>query len=125
MIPLGDVIAQKLHDVVLNGRYGFDYTFDRKREKNLAFREKYCIDDKKIISILLRLTGAHYIKSESSYNEKHKDDVVHIFMIDEKLIPKYEEDADPVSVSIYIKVTWPKSDEIMFIISFHESEERK
>lgn len=39
MIPMGNVIAQRLHEVVLEGELGVDYTFDGDREKILHFAE--------------------------------------------------------------------------------------
>ena len=64
-----------------------------------------------------------YIKSEESTNEEHYGDTVHVFKIDEELMPRYDEEADYVKVCIYVKITWPDGQEPMFIISFHEDEE--
>ena len=33
MNPMGKIIAQRLHEVVLEGELGFDYTFDQDRDK--------------------------------------------------------------------------------------------
>ena len=123
MSALGDIIAQKLHEIVAEGKIGIDYTFDGSRDKNLALRRKYHINDAKMKEVLLKITGTHYIKSEPSTNEVHPDDVVHIFKILEDLMPRYEENSNYVSVYIYIKITWPEGEEPMFIISFHEDEE--
>ena len=73
--------------------------------------------------ILLKLEREHYVKSEESMNKEHINDTVHIFKINEKLMPRYDELADYRLVCIYIKVTWPEGKEPMFIISFHEDEE--
>ena len=51
-------------------------------------------------------------------NKEHINDTVHIFKINEKLMPRYDELADYRLVCIYIKVTWPEGKEPMFIISF-------
>ena len=66
MIPMGNIIAQRLHEVVLEGELGFDYTFDAERDKNKALRRKYCVNDSKMKEILLELNETHYIKSETS-----------------------------------------------------------
>ena len=123
MVFMGNIIAQRLHDVVQEGELGYDYTFDRKRDKNQLLRRKYGINDNKMKEILLKITGSHYVKSESSINEIHHGDMVHIFKISEKLMPKFDEMAEYTDVMIYIKVTWPAGEEPMFIISFHEDEE--
>ena len=124
MIPMGNIIAQRLHEVVLDGELGFDYTFDRERDKNRALRRKYNVNDAKMKEILLEINGSHYVKSEQSTNEEHPDDTVYVFKIDKDLIPRFDEKIDYVSVCIYIKITWPDGEEPMFIISFHEDEER-
>lgn len=124
MIPMGNIIAQRLHEVVLDGELGFDYTFDRERDKNRALRRKYKVNDAKMKEILLEINGSHYVKSEQSTNEEHPDDTVYVFKIDKDLIPRFDEKTDYVSVCIYIKITWPDGEEPMFIISFHEDEER-
>lgn len=123
MIPMGNIIAQRLHEVVLEGELGFNYTFAKERDKNKELRRKYNVSDAKMREILLKLNNSHFIKSEPSTNEKHPDDMVHIFKINEKLMPRFDEKADYVCVCIYIKVTWPDGEEPMFIISFHEDEE--
>lgn len=119
---MGDIIAQKLHEVVLTGTFGLDYTFAGDREKNKALRRKYVVDDAKVRDILLLLTGSHYIKSELSDNEEYLGDTVHVFKIIVALMPRYDGDADYKDVCIYIKVTWPDGENPMFIISFHEDE---
>ena len=124
MIPMGNIIAQRLHEVVLDGELGFDYTFDRERDKNRALRRKYKVNDAKMKEILLEINGSHYVKSEQSTNEEHPDDTVYVFKIDKDLIPRFDEKTDYVGVCIYIKITWPDGEEPMFIISFHEDEER-
>ena len=123
MNPMGIIIAQRLHEVVSNGQLGCEYTFDIERDKNIVLRRKYKVDDAKMREILLKIDGSHYLKSEKSTNEEHPEDTVHVFKIDEDLMPKFDEKANYVSVCIYIKVTWPDGEEPMFIISFHEDEE--
>ncbi len=71
------------------------------------------------------LTESHYIKSELSDNEEYMGDTVHVFKIMVALMPRYVEKATCKEVCIYIKVTWPDGKEPMFIISFHEDEEKK
>lgn len=124
-MQMSEIIAQKLHDVVLKGTFGLDYTFAVEREKNKALRRKYVVDDAKVRDILLLLTGAHYIKSEQSDNEEYSGDTVHVFKIIVALMPRYMENATCKNVCIYIKVTWPDGEEPVFIISFHEDEEKK
>lgn len=123
MIHMGNIIAQRLHEVVVEGELGIDYIFAGDRDKNIAFRRKYNINDIKMKEILLEISETHYIKSESSTNEAHPDDVVHVFKILKDLMPKYEEGSDYVTVCIYVKITWPDGEEPMFIISFHEDGE--
>lgn len=123
MNAMGGVIAQKLHETVSTGELGDDYILAGGRDKYLKLIRKYNVDNERIREILLDIDVAHYIKSERSANEKHQDDTVHIFKIVEKLMPKFDEKADYVSVCLYIKVTWPESKSPMFIISFHEDEE--
>jgi hypothetical protein len=123
MNPMGDMIAQRLHEVVLHGKLGYDYTFATERNKNQALRRKYKVNDAKMREILLDLNGSHYIKSEKSINEEYPEDTVHVFKIIKDLMPKFNENAEYVSVCIYIKVTWPDGEDPMFIISFHEDEE--
>ena len=123
MNPMGNIIAQRLHETVANGELGIDYTFDGERDKNIALRRRYVLNDAKIKEILLEITVSHYIKSEPSTNKEHFGDTVHIFKIQKDLMPKFEECAGYVNVCIYVKITWPGSKEPMFIISFHEDEE--
>ena len=109
--------------VVALGEIGLDYTFDCNREKNKSFDREYNLSISKKEEILLKLEREHYVKSEESMNKEHINDTVHIFKINEKLMPRYDELADYRLVCIYIKVTWPEGKEPMFIISFHEDEE--
>ncbi|HHX57228.1 MAG TPA: hypothetical protein GX710_04345 [Clostridiales bacterium] len=122
-MSMGNIIAQRLHEVVLEGEFGYDYTFYGERDKNKALRRKYNVNDAKMKEILLELNGSHFINSELSLNEIHPDDVVHVFKINEGLMPRFDEKANYLSACIYIKVTWPDGEEPMFIISFHEDEE--
>lgn len=117
-----EAVVKKLHDTVLNGKLGLDYTFDHKRVKNRMLRRRYNVDDQKMISILLDLTGKQYIKSEKSKHKDHPEDIVHVFKTVKKLVPKYDEEHYCQTVCIYIKVTWPANNAGMFIISFHEDE---
>lgn len=123
MIPMGNILAQRLHEVVLEGELGVDYTFAENRDKNVALRRRYNVNDAKMKEILLEISGTHYVKSEDSTNEEHPNDVVHVFKIQKDLMPRFEESASYVNVCIYVKITWPDGKEPMFIISFHEDEE--
>lgn len=117
MIPMGNIIAQRLREVVLEGELGIDYTFAGDRDKNIALRRKYKVNDAKMKEILLEISGKHYIKSEPSTNEDYLDDVVHVFKIQKDLMPRFEETSGYVNVCIYVKITWPDGEEPMFIIS--------
>lgn len=44
MLNMGNIIAQKLHEVVSEGEPGIDYTFDGERDKNIALRRKYRVN---------------------------------------------------------------------------------
>lgn len=123
MIPMGKIIAQRLHEIVTNGELGYDYTLDLRREKNRRFRMQYCINDAMMKDILMELTEQHYVKSEQSANPEHLDDIIHVFKIAKDLVPRIDEEVNFVHVCIYIKVIWPSGEEPMFIISFHEDEE--
>ena len=68
MISMGKIIAQRLHDVVLDGELGLDYTFDKERDKNQILRTKYVVTDAMMRIILLKIDESHYIKSEKSTN---------------------------------------------------------
>ena len=83
MISMGKIIAQRLHDVVLDGELGLDYTFDKERDKNQILRTKYVVTDAMMRIILLKIDESHYIKSEKSTNEEHYGDTVHVFKINE------------------------------------------
>ncbi len=122
MIAMGNIIAHRLHEVIEKGELGIDYTFDSQRDKNKRLRRKYSLNDNEMIKILLEIDASHYIKSENSTSVDHPNDLVHIFEITKKLIPRFETEVDYVNVCIYIKVTWPDGEEPMFIISFHEDE---
>lgn len=119
---MGKVIAQRLHEVVENGNLGYEYTFDSNRDKNKKLRRDYFVNEAKMKEILLELNETHYQESRPGTNEEHISDTVHIFKINKELMPRYKEEADYVTVSIYIKVTWPDGEPPMFIISFHEDE---
>lgn len=79
---------------------------------------KWCLKE-----ILLKIDASHYVKSEQSTNADYSDDTVHIFKINEDLMPRFNEESDYVNICIYIKVTWPDGADPMFIISFHKDEE--
>ena len=110
-----DLIVGRLHETIRNGEIGLDYTFDCNREKNKSFDREYNLSISKKEEILLKLEREHYVKSEESMNKEHINDTVHIFKINEKLMPRYDELADYRLVCIYIKVTWPEGKEPMII----------
>lgn len=89
------------------------------REKNKSFDREYNLSISKKEEILLKLEREHYVKSEESMNKEHINDTVHIFKINEKLMPRYDELADYRLVCIYIKVTWArrKRADVHYIIS--------
>ena len=113
-------IIDKLRQTIVKGKYGKDYTII-PRDKNNLLRERYILDDEKIKTILLSLTIDDYIITEDSDNEKHIDDVIHIFRKKTGLIPRYSKKIELIPVELYIKFTWTKSDlGYLIIISFHE-----
>lgn len=89
----------------------------------IALRRKYKVNDAKMKEILLEITEAHYSKSELSTNKDHLNDVVHVFKIQEDLMPRFVENSSYENICIYVKITWPDGMKPMFIISFHEDEE--
>ena len=89
-----DLIVGRLHETIRNGEIGLDYTFDCNREKNKSFDREYNLSISKKEEILLKLEREHYVKSEESMNKEHINDTVHIFKINEKLMPRYDELAD-------------------------------
>lgn len=114
-----DLIIQRLRDTIKKGVFGIDYTVI-PREKNRRLRREYVISDDDIIDILSRLTSTDFVKTEPSTNEKHLNDTIAVFKKTEMLQPKWAEEAERISVSIYIKITWPVDEPGMLIISFHE-----
>lgn len=112
-------ILQQLKQTVIHGKIGLDYTI-KPRESYRQLKKEYSINDEKIKSILMDLDESDYIKSESSRNQRHADDVVHIFKKRAELMPKFEQEADYEIVLIYIKFTWTEPEKNMVIISFHK-----
>lgn len=53
MSLMSKIIAQRLHEVVLDGELGIDYTFAGDRAKNIALRRKYKVNDTKMKSRIL------------------------------------------------------------------------
>lgn len=112
-------ILESIHNMVRNGTLGLDYTISN-RDKNRRLRRDYNITDAKIRQILLDLHADNFIKAEKSDNLDHPNDVVYIFKKKTLLMPRWQENADDVNVRLYIKITWPAENTMMFIISFHE-----
>ena len=46
--------------------------------------------------------------------------MVHFFSFNTKLFPRGIEEADLVSVELYIKLTWTKAGNMLIVISFHD-----
>lgn len=122
-IPLSESnpakVLARVQGMVRDGTYGRDYTI-ANREKNRRLRRDYNIDDTKIKQILLELQLVDFVKEERSNNPVHPKDIVYIFKKKVQLMPKWQENADYQQVMLYIKITWPTDEMMMFIISFHE-----
>lgn len=112
-------VLARIHDTVYNKILGIDYTI-ADRKKNQRLRNDYRMDDAKIKQILLDLQSTDFVKSEGSTNPLHPDDMIYVFKKSVILMPRWQENADYKQVILYIKITWPVDDELMFIISFHE-----
>lgn len=112
-------ILENIHNMVGNGILGLDYTI-ASRDKNRRLRRDYNITDTKIRQILLDLHADNFIKAGKSDHLDHPDDIVYIFKKKTLLMPRWKENADYVNVQLYIKITWPVENTMMFIISFHE-----
>lgn len=69
---------------------------------------------------MLDLQADNFVKAEKSDNLGHPEDVVYIFKKTTLLMPKWQENADYLNVRLYIKITWPVENTMMFVISFHE-----
>ena len=113
------VILEKIHRMVRDGTMGQDYTI-ANREKNRRLKRDYNVDDTKIREVLLDLQADNFIKAEKSDNLEHPEDIVYIFKKTILLMPKWQEKADYSNVRLYIKITWPVENAMMFVISFHE-----
>lgn len=113
-------VLHRIHDIVENGTYGEDYTVCMDREKNKALRRKYYVTDSMVQDILKHLELSDFRESRKSNNELFLDDTVYIFEKSVKLRPRFVEEANEVSVKLYIKIVLA-DDAPMFIISFHEA----
>ncbi len=114
-------VLHRIHDIVEDGIYGENYTVCMDREKNKALRRKYYVTDSMVQDILKHLEIRDFRESRKSKNELFSDDTVYIFEKSIKLRPRFVEEADEVSVKLYIKIVLA-DDAPMFIISFHEAE---
>lgn len=112
-------VIKRIKRTIQNGRFGTDYTI-AKRDKNENLKQDYNLNDKKIIQILMDLEPENFIKTEKSNNSRHPDDIIFVFKKKVLLMPRWIENAEYCHVIIYIKITWPKGKDSMFIISFHE-----
>ena len=112
-------LLENVHRMVRDGTLDQDYTI-AKRDKNRWLRRDYNIDDAKIREILLDLQTEDFIKAEKSDKLEYPDDVIYVFKKTTLLMPRWQENADYVNVRLYIKITWPTDNTMMFIISFHE-----
>lgn len=113
------IILENIHRMVRDGTLGQDYTI-ANREKNRRLKRDFNIDDAKIREILLELQTDNFIKAEKSDNPEHSDDTVYVFKKTILLMPRWQENADYSNVRLYIKITWPVENTMMFVISFHE-----
>lgn len=113
------MILENVHRIVRDGTLDQDYTI-AKRDKNRWLKRDYNIDDARIREILLDLQVEDFIKAEKSDNLEHPEDVIYVFKKTTLLMPRWQENADYVNVKLYIKITWPTDNTMMFIISFHE-----
>ena len=110
----------RLHNTIDSGVLGIDYTII-PREKNEALLESYNITENDRIEILKSLEECDYEGWEVTENKKHYKDIIHFFRKSVSLFPKGIEDAPAKKVNLYIKLTWQYSNNLMIVISFHET----
>ena len=114
-----DDIVDRLHRTVQNGVYGIDYTVN-PGDKEQKLRDEYIVDDNLIAKILCSLRKENWKYYEFSNKKGREKDIVHFFEISYLLRPRLKEEAHEESVVLYIKITWAKPDNNLFVISFHE-----
>lgn len=115
-----DVVA-RLQRTIRMGIEGINYTVVQREKNEKLFRD-YCIDSRKRKDILASLTVEDYVRWDYS-DKKEFSSIVHFFEKKVKLIPRYIEDAEAVTVDLYIKITWNSAaNNFLVIISFHEKE---
>lgn len=112
-------VIERIIRTVNEGTYGIDYTV-RPGDKEQKLRDDYIVDDKKIADILCSLDTKDWIEYQMSTEKGHEKDIVHFFAKDCNLMPRLIEEAEEEIVKLYIKVTWAKPINRLFIISFHE-----
>lgn len=112
-------LIERIRDTVRTGILGEDYTII-PRDKNRWLRRDYNITDIRIRQILLDLQMGDFVKAAKSDQPKFAQDIIYVFKKDVSLLPRWQEEADYIVVRLYIKITWPREDLKMLIISFHE-----
>ena len=112
-------LIERIQDTVRTGILGEDYTII-PRDKNRWLRRDYNITDLRIRQILLDLQMEDFVKAAKSDQPKFAQDIIYVFKKDVSLLPRWQEEADYIVVRLYIKITWPREDLKMLIISFHE-----
>lgn len=86
-------IIRRIKETIQKGKFGIDFTIS-KREKNEYLKQKYNINDDKIIEIMMDLETKDFIKKEKSNNLMHPEDIIYVFKKSVLLMPKWIEDAE-------------------------------
>lgn len=113
-------IISRLHRYIYSGVYGIDYTII-PRFNNEDFFERYLITEEDRICILKNLEIENYRGWDYSDHPNFPNDIVYFFSYPISLIPRGIEHASKEYLELYIKITWPQSqNSFMLIISFHD-----
>lgn len=89
------------------------------REKNMELFHKYVLDEERSKEILLDLDVKDFSHILTNRNIGYEHEQLYVFGKDIKLIKRYEEGEEVVS--LYIKINKIKS-ELVVVISFHKQE---